>query len=39
MNIKEVLVYLMKRELTTKELEAVVKELQTIIYARDNVPF
>lgn len=39
MNTKEVLVYLMKRELTTKELEEAVKELQTIIYARDNVPF
>lgn len=39
MDIKEVLLYLIKRELTNKELEEVISELKDTIHARNNIPF
>lgn len=33
------LLYMVKRELSTKELEKMIKELEETIYTRNNIPF
>ena len=37
--IYESLNYLIKRELSTKELEKLVEDLKLTIHARENIPF